>query len=413
MDPTDLIHNHRPIKPAEGIPDLDVDPFSVELLLDPHPYYARLREAGPVVHFPEYNILAVGRYAETRAVFVDHEQFVSSHGIGIEDFSLVEPFRPQSIILEADPPDHTRTRRVLARAMSRSVVADLEASFTATATRLIDTVPHGEVFDAAPMLAQAYPATAFPEAVGMTDINQRHLLDYSNMVFNATGPNNQLRQEAFARAGDFVPWVLEACGRDRLEPGGLGQAVYQAADEGMVSHDEAGLLVRSLLTAGIDTTVGGIGGMLVHLGSPNGAWNRLQDEPKLVNSAVEEALRLDSPVHGFHRTAKVDTEIAGFPVEAGTKVLCVLGAANTDPERWGDNADEFQVDRNPTGHLAFGAGVHVCVGHALARSEMQVLLQVLLDRLASLELAGEPRWHPNNSLRTLESLPMRAAHRRL
>jgi cytochrome P450 len=360
-----------------------------------------------VAHIPKYNVLAVGRYEETRAVFVDHAQFVSSRGVGLDDFSLVEPFRPKSIILEVDPPDHNRSRRVLAGAMSRSVVEGLEASFADTARRLIAEVPDGEEFDAVPMLAQAYPCQAFPAAVGMTDVNPGHLLDYSNMVFNAIGPENRLRTDAMATATDFVPWTMAACARERLTPGGLGAAVYASADEEKITEEEAGLLVRSLLTAGVDTTVGGLGGLLAHLGAQPDAWARLQADPNLVKSCVEEALRLDSPVTAFARTAAVDTEIAGFPVAEGTKVLCALGAANTDPERFGDDADVFRVDRNPTGHLAFGAGIHICVGHVLARSEMMTFLSVLLETTATIELTGDPVWKPNNSLRTLTSLPMR------
>ncbi len=408
----ELVHGHRRFTPADGIPDLDVDPYDVGLLLDPYPYYAALREAGPVVHIPTYNVLAVGRYVETRAVFVDHEHFGSARGVGLDDFALVEPFRPPSLILEADPPEHTRTRRVLADAMSRARIAELEDDLAATAHRVIDGLPDGEVFDAVELIAQAYPATAFPEAVGMVTSDRDHLLAYSSMVFNAIGPDNELRRGAFERAGEFVPWVANACGRDRLRVGGLGASVYGAADAGAISEDEASLLVRSLLTAGIDTTVGGIGGLLAHVGGPTDSWERLQADPSLVDSCVEEALRLDSPVHGFGRTARVDTEIAGFPVAEGTKVLCVLGAANTDPERWGEDADQFRIDRRSTGHLAFGAGVHVCVGHVLARTEMQVLLRALLERLDRFELAGPPVWKPNNSLRTVASLPVRAVHRR-
>lgn len=410
MEP-DLIHGHRRMTPAAGIPDLDVDPFDVDLLLNPYDYYRALRDAGPVVHIPQYNMLAVGRYAETRAVFVDHAHFGSARGVGLDDFALVEPFRPKSIILEADPPDHSRTRRVLANTMSRTIVGDLEPIFEDFAHRAFDALPDGEPFDAVELLAKEYPATAFPEAVGMTSIHRENLLDYSSMVFNAVGPDNLIRQASFARAGEFVPWVTAACARDQLRDNGLGAMVYAAADDGSITAEEAGLLVRSLLTAGIDTTVGGIGGMLAHLGRDNGAWERLQQDRSLINSCVEESLRLDSPVHGFGRTARVDTEIAGFPVAEGTKVLCVLGAANTDPERWGDDADDFRVDRNPTGHIAFGAGVHICVGHALARQEMQSFLSVMLDRVSDFETVGEPEWNPNNSLRTVAALPAKVTKR--
>ena len=130
---------------------------------------------------------------------------MSSRGFGLDDFDLVEPFRPPSIILEVDPPLHSRNRKPLATAMSRSVTADLRPQFVATAQRIIDSLPDGEVFDAAALIARDFPATAFPAAVGMVDVDEQKLLDYSSLVFNSVGPDNDLRRAAMAQAGDIVP----------------------------------------------------------------------------------------------------------------------------------------------------------------------------------------------------------------
>ena len=400
-----LIEGHRPIDPAPGIPVWDVDPYDPEILADPTEYYAELRSLGDVVYIPRYSVLAVGRYALTRKVFSDYKTFVSSRGVGLNDFKLEEPWRPPSIILEVDPPDHTRTRKVMARNLSQKVVRDYAERFRDVAEDLVDRVLEKGTIEGVTEFAEAYPTTVFPMAVGMKDANARHLVDYGAMVFNAVGPDNALRRNAMSHAGELVPWINAACARERLTDDGLGARVYADADAGEITHAEAAMLVRSFLSAGVDTTVTGIGNALWVLSQNPGEWARLKADPSLIRSAFEEVLRYTSPVHTFCRTAGEDTEIAGYPVAEGTKVLCVLGAANMDPEKWGD-PEVFRIDRKPIGHLAFGAGIHGCVGQNIARGELEAVLSVMTDKVDRIEPAGEAVWRPNNAIHALDKLPL-------
>lgn len=401
-----LIEGHRPIQPAAGIPVWDVDPYDDANLTDPNPYWADLRAKGDVVYIPRYSVLAVGRYAPTKATFSDHENFVSSRGVGLDDFALAKPWRPPSIILEVDPPDHAKTRRVLARAMSPKVAKDMAADFEATAERIVDTVLRESRIEAVLDLAEAFPTQVFPKALGMTIVNARHLVDYGAMVFNSLGPDNALRRATSARVPIVSKWIMEACERARLTDDGMGAAVFAAADAGDITHEEASLLVRSFLSAGVDTTVTAIGNALWCFATNPDQWDALRADPTLIKPAFEEVLRFTSPVHTFARTAGRQTEIAGFPVEEGTKVICALGAANMDPDKWGD-PEAFRIDRRPQGHMAFGAGVHGCVGQNIARAEMEALLKVMIRKVARIELAGDPIWRPNNSIHALDQLPLR------
>ncbi|MTH79610.1 cytochrome P450 [Paracoccus aestuariivivens] len=401
-----LIEGHRSITPADGIPVFDVDPYDPAILRDPMEYYAELRALGPVVFIPRYSVLAVGRYEETKTVFSDHENFVSSRGVGLNDFKLEKPWRAPSIILEVDPPDHARTRKIMARALSPKVVKTMAESFRTVAEELVDRVLARGTIEAVTELAEAFPTRVFPKAVGMKDSHARHLVDYGAMVFNAVGPDNALRREAMARAGEIVPWINAACTRDRLTDDGLGALVYAAADTGEITEDEAAMLVRSFLSAGVDTTVTGIGSALWCLSQNPEAWEALKADPSLARPCFEEVLRMTSPVHTFCRTANRATEIAGYPVSEGTKVLCVLGAANFDPEKWPD-PDRFDINRRPVGHLAFGVGIHGCVGQNIARGELEAILGVMAERVARIEPAGEPTWRPNNGIRALDRLPLK------
>ncbi len=401
-----LVHGHKAISPPPGVPVLDIDPYDPAVLSNPLPFFDVLRSQGAFAYLSRYQMLACGGYDVTREVFSDHERFVSSRGIGVSDFLLEEPWRPPSIVLEVDPPYHTRTRRVIMRALSPRVVADLRAEFAAEAKRLIATLATGDTFDAVPDLAEAFPTSVFPRAVGLHDPDARRLVDYGAMVFNAVGPDNELRRASMARGPEIVPWINAACQRENLSKEGIGAAIYAAADDEEIDADEAGMLVRSLLSAGVDTTVTAIGNALWCLAENPDQFELLRSDPDLALSAFEETLRYTSPVQAFCRTAAEDTEVAGVAIEEGSKILCVLGAANLDPDHWPD-AESFDITRKSAGHLALGAGVHTCVGQNIARAEGQAVLRALAEHVERIELSGTPVWRPNNAIHALDSLPVR------
>jgi cytochrome P450 len=267
-------------------------------------------------------------------------------------------------------------------------------------------VAKGE-FDACAELAEAYPLKVFPDAIGMRPENRHNLLPYGDMVFNSFGPTNELFQNAAKRAQDVFPWVEAEALRQHLKPGGFGMILYECADAGEITEDEAHKLVRAMLTAGVDTTVNGIGAALYALARYPKQWEKLCTDPaRLAKAAFEEAVRFESPVQTFFRTTTTATELGGVPLEEGRKILLFLGAANRDPRQWQD-PDEYDIDRKVLGHVGFGAGIHVCVGQLLARLEGEVVLQALAKRVSRLELAGEPERRFNNTLRGLKRLPLR------
>lgn len=401
-----IVEGHAAIDPDPAIPVLDIDPFDEAVLADPFDYYDALRAAGPVVYIPSCAALAVGRHEEVRMVFSDHRRFVSSRGVGLNDFKLEEPWRAPSIILESDPPQHTEVRAVMARALSPKVALSLREQFRAEADRLVDRLLQAEHVEAVADIAEAFPTTVFPRAVGMRDVNARHLVDYGAMAANAFGPDNRLRREALNRAPEIVPWITAACARDRLTPDGIGMAIYAGADAGEVSEDHAMLLVRSLMSAGIDTTVTGLGNTLWCLSQNPEAYARLRADPDLVRPCIDEAIRIAAPIHTFTRTADIATDIGGLPVPESAKILCGLGSANLDPAKW-EAPRDFRIDRRPGGHLGFGTGVHGCVGQHIARAEIEAVLLALIERVVALEPDGVAVWRPNNAMRALDRLPLR------
>lgn len=389
-----------------GVPELDLDPFSRAFLEDPFPDHARLRDAGPVVSLPRYGVLAVARHAEVREVLQDWERFSSAAGVGLADFRKEKPWRLPSLVLETDPPLHDRTRRVLSRVLSAGAMRALKARFLADAEAMVAALLDRGTFDAVPDLAEAYPLQVFPDAVGMPRENRRHLLPYGNMVFNSFGPHNEFFQDAVRDAAPVLAWVQEQSQREHLSDTGFGAQIHAAADTGELTADEAPQVVRSLLTAGVDTTVSGLGAALLCLATHPDQFAALRANPDLARAAFEEAVRHETPVQTFFRTTTGPTSLAGVPVPEAQKVLVFMGAANRDPRRW-ERADEYDIARAVSGHVGWGVGIHACVGMALARLEGECLLGALARQAGRMELAGPPVRRCNNTLRGLQSLPLR------
>jgi hypothetical protein len=231
------------------------------------------------------------------------------------------------------------------------------------------------------------------------------LLPYANLAFNAFGPPNELRQQVFERAAPHVAWVTEQCQRENLTPGGLGAQIHAATDTGEITKDETPLLVRSLLTAGLDTTINGIGAAIYCLARFPKQWQRLRQDPLLARAVFEEAVRFESPVQTFFRTTTRVVRIGDVEIPEGEKVLMFLGAANRDPRRW-DHPDTFDITRRTSGHVGFGSWVHMCVGQLLARLEGEVLLTAMARSVASIDIVGPTRRAYNNTLRGLAELPI-------
>lgn len=387
-------------------PSLDLDPFSTEFLANPYPQHEVLREAGPVLWLERYGIVAMARYAEVQGALQDWKTFCSSRGGGLTDFAKEEPWRPPSIILEADPPMHTRTRGVLSKVLTRPMLEAYREQFEARAAELVSAqLQKGEI-DAVEDLAEAFPLSVFPDAMGLRKDGREHLLPYGNMAFNAFGPRNELFEKSFTRAKEVVAWITAQCQKDELAVGGIGEQVYAAAADNGVSDDEAALLVRSLLTAGLDTTIFGIGAALYCFARFPEQWQALRAEPKRVRGAFEEVIRYISPVQTFFRTTTTAVEVAGVKIPEGQKVLLFLASANRDPRQWSE-PDQFDITRKTLGHVGFGYGIHSCVGQMVARLEAEVLLGELIRQVESIELTGEPVWRLNNTLHGLDHLPVR------
>lgn len=389
----------------ERAPDLDIDPYDDAFIADPYPGYAAMRSAGPVFYMPKYACWGMARFKEVRPALLDFKTYCSGMGVGYTHFGKEKPWRPPSLLLETDPPLHDRTRRIVDRLVSPLALQRLREPFAKEAAAAVERVLARGRFDGVKDLAEAFPLKVFPDAIGLDAGGRENLLPYGDMVFNGFGPLNGRFKASTATAGTVVPWIMAKCSREMLAPDGLGAQIYNAVQAGEATEEEAAMLVRSFLSAGLDTTVAAIGSALYLLATNPGEWRKLRADPALAKNAFEETLRMESPIQNLFRTTTRDVELHGLRIPASEKVLLVLASANRDPEHW-EAPNRFDITRRVQGHVGFGVGIHACIGQVIARMEGELLLTALAQRVASIDLAGPPIRRFNNAVRGFSSLPL-------
>ena len=394
------------LQDAPDAPVLDEDPFSDANIADPYPFFRRMRELGPAVYIKPHGYYAVGRHVEAGIVASDYERFSVAGGVGMSDIRKPGAWRARSPISEVDPPDHTRVRAALQKILSPLVVKTWRDRFAARAEEIADrAVAKGSV-DGVADITEAFVLSVFPEVLGIAVPPERIKLT-GELNFNQLGPNNARLAAALERATPIMEWYAQVLQREHMLPGGFAEKIYQAEDAGELEPGSAPLHVRSFFRAGVDTTIAGIGSTLMYLSQHPDQFALAKADPARLKGAFEEALRLEAPAQVMFRVTTGDVVLGGVKLKADTKVGYHMGAANRDPRQWTD-PDRFDLTRQTTGvHKSFGQGAHLCIGQMISRSEAETILCALLRRIDRLEPAGTPRWRPVNTLRTLDTLPLR------
>jgi cytochrome P450 len=390
---------------AIDLPNVDIDPFGDDYLKNPFAHFDALRKAGPVFRIPAHNIYGMARHANVVPAMKDFETFCSGRGVGLSDFAVEKPWREPSLLLETDPPVHDQMRNIMKRVMSLSAIRNEEPHWRTKAAALVDGLIARRQIDGISDLAESFPLSIFPDTVGLRNEGRHHLLPYAALTTNAFGPMNSLLKSTAAQAAQAVAWVDESCERANLTADGWGMEIFKAADAGQCTEAEARRLVRSFLSAGIDTTVNGIGNMLHAFATHPEQWQILRENPSLIKKAFDECLRWCAVLQVIFRTTTRDVDIEGVTIPAGSKVLMFMGAANRDPQVW-DNSDSFDI-RRPTGvHVGFGYGIHQCLGQMVARMESELLLSTLVSRVAEIRPIGPAERRLNNTMHAFAHLPI-------
>jgi cytochrome P450 len=381
------------------IPTSDLDLFADEVLLDPYPYYAELRELGGVVHLPANDVYALTRYDVIRDALADWATF-SSRSIGFNP-AVNEALTGTS--LASDPPDHGRLRATLTENLSPRALRGLKQQIQEKAEALVDELVAQNSFEAIDRLARALPLEVVADLIGFTGHARENMLRWGQAAMQVIGPMNQRTAENFPIAGELYGWCSSVSAED-LAAGSVGRGIFDAERRGDIPAGTAGHIIHQYLGAGVDTTIAAIGNVVALFAAHPEQFGLVREDPMLVPAAFNEVLRYWAPVHAWGRLVSKDVEIGGAVVPAGSQAAILFGAGNRDPRHYED-PDAFLVERNPVDHLSFGYGPHGCAGQGLARLEAHAVIGALVSRVDRLVVGDELRV-PSNITRSIERLPV-------
>ena len=402
-----------------------VDLLDPAFKANPYPTYAELRSTAPVhrVELPDgLGIWLITRYDDVLAVLKD-ERLVKDWRkvLTSEQLAQVPPIPPvmealSRNMLDMDPPDHQRLRSLVSKAFTPRLIERLRPRVQAIADGLLDAVQDRGEMDLIDDYAFPLPITVIAELLGVPAEDRDSFREWSDAAVSGNTTQEHLDKVLIPHMQAFTDYLHALFEEKRKNPkDDLVSALLRAEEAGdKLSEDELLGMVFLLLVAGHETTVNLIGnGVLALLQHPD-QLQKLKDDPSLIKPAVEELLRYDGPVEtSTERFAREDVRIGETVIPRGEMVLVVLAAADHDPERFAD-PDELDITRVDNRHLAFGKGIHHCLGAPLARMEGQIAISTLLARMPDLRLKGSPEslsWRPGLTLRGLRGLPLEFGNR--
>jgi cytochrome P450 len=404
---------------TETMPPPLFDPFAPGFTDNPYPQYATMREQAPVYQHP------FGFWLLTS--YDDVSWLLREPGLSVEDDKIaadnvMRQFREAMLgdvvqetaalsMLDRDPPDHTRLRKLVSKAFTPRAIQALQPRITALVDGMLDEIAAQGTVDLVEALAFPLPFSVIAEMLGTPPADHDRIRQLSGTVVRSLEPVNdpELMRAIVVADEELSQLAAEMIAWKRANPADdLLTALIQAEDDGDALTDDE-LVAQTLLLyiAGHETTVNLIaGGALALLRHPD-QLELLRANPGLVGNAVEEMLRYDSPVQASRRITLEPITVAGTTITAGEFVMVSLGSANRDERFWGPDADELRLDReNARQHVSFGAGPHHCLGASLARLEAAVAFERLVGRFPDLALAGDVEWNGRINLRGPAHLPV-------
>ena len=370
------------------------DPFAYDTHENPYPLYRQLRDEAPAYYNEQLDFWALSRYEDVRNALIDHETYCSRYGFLLEDIGEIA----LPMVLAMDPPDHTRVRGSISRALTPRRVAALEAPMRRRARALLDAIASAGRADIIADFAARLPLSVISDLLCVPEPDREALRGWADdMVYREDGVKG-LPARGVAAAAQIIGYFDTMLQRRAAAPeDDLLSLLLAAKDRGELTYPELLGFCFILIIAGNETTTKLIGNMTYQLSLHPQQRQRLIDDPSLIPNAVEEVLRYESSTHMMARTLTRDVQLHGRTMQKGKKVAVILASANRDERYWVD-PDTFDVGRDTAGTLALGIGIHHCLGASLARLEAKVALQEMLACIPdfAVETAGLERVHSGN-----------------
>jgi cytochrome P450 len=383
---------------------------------NPYEQLKALREIGKPVWHEGMQIFLAARHSDANDVFRNKSLgriFTDkSPAFEWETFNWLH----SDSILDSEPPKHTRLRSLVAKAFNRNKIEGMRPAVERITQQLLDAIDEkvksGESFDLIADYAEPLPVKIIADLLGFPESEEHLLRPWSQSIVKMyeVNPSEQYQVEAKKAAGEFAEYVRNLAEHRKINPGKdliTDLAMVEENGEKLNSHELVATCVL-LLNAGHEASVNAFGnGMVAALERPDQAELLRKNSRAITETALEEFMRFDAPLHLFERTATIDTELGGVKIEKGQKIAALIGSANRDSSVF-EKADEMDLTRDPNPHIGFGAGIHFCLGAPLARLEMSVSLPALWEKYPNMQLAGTPVRRPTFVLRGYESVSISA-----
>jgi cytochrome P450 len=388
------------VRESSDVPIYDVDMYTDDVLAEPFEHYRALRDLGPLVFLSAHGVYTMARYAEVRAALGDAKVFSSGSGPALNDICN-EVFTGTT--LGSDAPLHDQLRNVLASRLTPRALRPMNADVEAQAREVVDAALQKSSFDAVADLATPLPLSIVPDYLGWPQESRGQLVRWASAAFDFIGPMNPRMEACLPVVGELAEHAKSLTENGGLTPGGLADGVVQAAQRGEIDASWPQKLLLDYLNPSVDTTIAAVSSAIALFAANPDQWDLVRSNRALIPAALNEVVRLESPITGFARLTTQDVDIEGHTIPAGSRVLLWYASANRDERKWED-PERFDVTRsNVVDHVGFGYGEHGCAGQGLARMEAHAMFNALADRVERFHVHETTR-ALNNTIRSWGSL---------
>ena len=385
-------------------PTTSRDVYSDESLANPYPLYDELRSLGSAVWMEPHQAFVLSRYAACRDALRNWRVFSSASGV-----MMNQPLNDAAsglLMLCTDGERHGTLRSIVGAPLMTKALADVRPVIEAEAGALVERLVAQGSFDAVCEFARHLPVKIVSDLVGIPEAGRAQMLPWASAVFNSIGPLNQRCLDSIGLLVEMNEFTNTQCTRESVRPGGWAAALWDAVDRGEIEPHEPAMQLNNYTGPSLDTTINATSSMIWLFAQNPHQWQLLREQPELIPNAIDEVLRLETPVQGFSRYTTESVEVDDVTIPSGSRVLVLYGAANRDDRHFADPT-VFDIERHNAGdHLGLGHGRHACPGAHLARLEMRSLLNALLPKVAGFDLV-ESSLAINNTTRGLATCTVR------
>jgi cytochrome P450 len=395
----------QPTNSSSRIPVSQLDPYSDDALAEPWQTYTALQNMGSAVWLEKYEMFALTRYDSVIRALKDATAFSSASGVMMND-PMNQVLRGNTLC--SDGADHQRLRRITAKPLTPTALHALKSDITTKAEQIVDRLVAKGRFCAVTELATALPIDIVASAVGLPQEGRERMLVWAEQMYNCFGPLNDRARSAFPVLDEMMHYATTQAVRGKLKPGSWAEAIVDAVDRGEADQAVRPALMIDYMGPSLETTISAIGSGVWLFAKNPGEWSRVRETPSCVLSAVNEILRMETPLQGYSRLVAQDYEMDEVTLPTGSRAIVFYGAANRD-ERKFPHPHRFDVTRDAVEQIAFGSGPHACIGLHLAKLEMTEIFRALATRVRRFHIEQEIR-NVNNTLRGFKKLIITVEH---